>query len=91
MNKKDLSDAVAASSGLTVASSAKAVDAVLDAITEALKKDDDVRLVGFGSFSVAKRDAKVGRNPRTGQEITIAATNAVKFSAGAGLKEAVNG
>ena len=91
MNKKDLSDAVAGSAGLTVASSAKAVDAVLDAITEALKKDDDVRLVGFGSFSVAKRAAKVGRNPRTGQEIKIAASKAVKFSAGAGLKEAVNG
>jgi len=91
MNKKELADAVAASAGLTGASSAKAVDAVFDAITDALKKADDVRLVGFGTFSVAERGEKVGRNPRTGQEIKIAATKAVKFSAGAGLKEAVNG
>ncbi len=73
------------------ADAAKAVDGVFDAITGALKSGDEVRLVGFGSFSVAQRAASEGRNPRTGEKIQIAASKQPKFSAGKGLKDAVNG
>lgn len=91
MNKNDLVTVVANASGLTKADAAKAVDGVFDAITDALKTGDDVRLVGFGSFSVAQRAASQGRNPRTGETIQIAASKQPKFSAGKGLKDAVNG
>jgi len=90
MNKSELVSAVAQSSGLTKADAEKAVDGVFDAITGALKAGDDVRLVGFGSFSVAQRAASQGRNPRTGETIQIAASKQPKFSAGKGLKDAVN-
>lgn len=90
MNKSDLVTAVATASGLTKADSEKAVDGVFDAITAALKSGDEVRLVGFGSFSVAQRAASEGRNPRTGEKIQIAASKQPKFSAGKGLKDAVN-
>lgn len=90
MNKADLISAVATTSGLTKADAEKAVDGVFDAIIEALKGGDEVRLVGFGSFSVNDRAAKVGRNPRTGAEIQIAASKAPKFTAGKALKDAVN-
>lgn len=89
MNKADLISAVAAAAGITKADADKAVDGVFAAITAALKSGDDVRLVGFGTFSVTARAAKTGRNPRTGAEIKIAATKAPKFSAGKGLKDAV--
>lgn len=91
MNKSELVSAVADASGLTKADAEKAVDGVFEAITGALKGGDDVRLVGFGSFSVADRKASVGRNPRTGERIQIAASKQPKFSAGKGLKDAVNG
>lgn len=91
MNKSDLVGVVAGAIGGTKADADKAVDAVFEAITAALKAGDDVRLVGFGSFSVSNRAAKDGRNPRTGATIKIAASKAPKFSAGKGLKDAMNG
>jgi DNA-binding protein HU-beta len=91
MNKHDFIDIVAAAAGVTKADAAKAVDGIFDAITGALKSGDDVRLVGFGSFSVSARAARQGRNPSTGKAITIAASKAPKFTAGKGLKDAVNG
>ncbi len=89
MNKNDLVNAVATNSGLTKADSAKAIDGVFDAIADALKGGDDVRLVGFGTFSVSERAASEGRNPRTGDKITIAASKQPKFKAGKGLKDSV--
>ncbi|MEB3061162.1 HU family DNA-binding protein, partial [Parvimonas micra] len=68
----------------------KAVEAVFDAITGSLKKGNEVRLVGFGTFSVSKRKASTGRNPRTGEPMTIKASSQPKFKAGKGLKDAVN-
>ena len=90
MNKNDLIGAVAESSGLTRSDATKAVEGVFDAVTGALKKGDEVRLVGFGTFSVAKRKASTGRNPRTGEAMTIKASSQPKFKAGKGLKDAVN-
>ena len=90
MNKNELVDAVAAATDLTKADSAKAVDAVFDAITRTLKKGTEVRLVGFGTFNVRKRAASIGRNPRTGEQIKIPASKQPKFKAGKGLKDAVN-
>lgn len=91
MNKADLVSKVAELAGITKAEADKAADAVFAAITSALKAGDDVRLVGFGSFSVASRAARAGRNPQTGDAITIKASKAPKFSAGKALKDAVNG
>lgn len=90
MNKNDLVAAVANSTGLSKTDATKAVDEVFDQITVALKKGDDVRLVGFGTFAVTKRAASQGRNPRTGEPINIPASNKPKFTAGKGLKDAVN-
>ena len=90
MNKNDLVSSVAEASGLTKADAGRAVDGVFDTIASALSSGDDVRIVGFGSFSVANRAASTGRNPRTGEEIQIPASNQPKFSAGKALKEAVN-
>lgn len=90
MNKTELINAVAETSGQTKAEAAKATEAVFDAIIDALKSGDDVRLVGFGTFNVAERKASTGRNPRTGEEIQIAASKQPKFKAGKGLKDAVN-
>jgi DNA-binding protein HU-beta len=90
MNKQDLVAAVAEHSGLAKNDSAKAVDAVFDAITNELKAGGDVRLVGFGTFSVTKRKASTGRNPRTGETMTIKASTQPKFKAGKGLKDSVN-
>jgi DNA-binding protein HU-beta len=81
---------VAELSGLTKAHAEKAVEATFSAIASALKKGDDVRLVGFGSFSVASRPQRDGKNPRTGEKITIRAAKQPKFSAGKALKESVN-
>jgi DNA-binding protein HU-beta len=91
MNRNDLVDAVANSTGSTKADAAKSVDSVFDAISGALKSGDGVQLVGFGSFSVADRAARDGRNPRTGEVIKIAASRQPKFKAGKALKDAVNG
>ncbi|MDE2403330.1 MAG: HU family DNA-binding protein [Sphingomonadales bacterium] len=90
MNKNDLIGAVAEASGLTRNDATKAVEGVFDAITGALKSGDEVRLVGFGTFSVAKRKASTGRNPRTGEPMKIKASAQPKFKAGKGLKDAVN-
>jgi len=90
MNKQELVSAVAEAAGLTKADTDKAVDAVFTAITDSLKKGEEVRLIGFGSFSVSQRAATTGRNPRTGEAIKIAASKNPKFSAGKGLKDAVN-
>lgn len=89
MNKNDLVTAVANGTGLSKADAGKAVDGVFDAITSALKSGDDVRLVGFGTFSVAARAASEGRNPRTGEKITIPASKQPKFKAGKGLRDAI--
>ena len=90
MNKNDLAAVVAGKSGLSKADAAKAVEAVLDGIVESLQGGTEVRLVGFGTFSVSRRAASPGRNPRTGQAITIPAANVPKFKAGKALKEALN-
>ena len=90
MNKNDLISSVAESSGLTKADAGRAVDGVFDSIASALASGDDVRIVGFGSFSVANRAASTGRNPRTGEEIQIPASKQPKFKAGAPLKSAVH-
>ena len=90
MNKNDLIASVAESSGLTKADAGRAVDAVFASIEGALQGGDEVRIVGFGTFSVAHRAATTGRNPRTGETIQIAASKQPKFKAGAPLKEAVN-
>ncbi len=90
MNKNDLVAAVADKSGLSKADATKAVDSVFNCITDELKSGGDVRLVGFGTFNITKRAASMGRNPRTGEAIKIAASNQPKFKAGKGLKDAVN-
>lgn len=90
MNKNDLIGAVAEASGLTRTQASQAVEGVFDAITGSLQKGDEVRLVGFGTFSVAKRKASTGRNPRTGEPMKIKASSQPKFKAGKGLKDAVN-
>ena len=90
MNKTELIDAIVASAGLTKADAGRAIDATTAAITNALKKDDSVTLVGFGTFKVTQRAARNGRNPRTGAELKIAARKAPTFSAGKTLKDAVN-
>jgi len=90
MNKGELIDAVAGSAGLTRADATKAVDGVLEAITSTLRGGGGVSLVGFGTFSVKARAARMGRNPRTGEPIQIKASNVPGFKAGKALKEAVN-
>ena len=90
MNKQELIGAVAESTGLGRSEATKAVESVFDGITSALKKGDEVRLVGFGTFSVSKRKASTGRNPRTGEPMSIAASSQPKFKAGKGLKDSVN-
>ncbi|MEE9140711.1 MAG: HU family DNA-binding protein [Alphaproteobacteria bacterium] len=90
MNKNDLVASVASSAGLSKADAARAVEATFGAITNALKSHSEVRLVGFGTFSVSSRAASEGRNPRTGERIHIPASKQPKFKAGKALKSAVN-
>lgn len=90
MNKAELIEYVAKKADLTKADAQKAVDSVFSGITATLKKGQDARFVGFGTFSVAKRAATTGRNPRTGEPIKIPASKQPKFKAGKELKEAVN-
>ena len=90
VNKNDLIAAVAESADLTRAKAGEAVDAVLTAIAGALKRKDEVRLAGFGTFVAAERKAGIGRNPRTGEEMQIAASTTVRFKVGKGLKDSVN-
>ena len=90
MNKAEFVDAVAAKADMPKQDAASAVDAVLDSLTDALKGGDQVTLIGFGTFLVRERDARTGRNPRTGEEIQIAASKMPSFKAGKALKDAVN-
>jgi DNA-binding protein HU-beta len=90
LNKNDLIAHVADSAGLSKNDAVKAVDAVFDGIAATLKTGEEVRLVGFGTFVVSERAASEGRNPRTGEKISIAASKQPKFKAGKGLKDAVN-
>jgi DNA-binding protein HU-beta len=90
VNKTDLIDRVAVSTELNKASAARAVEAVLDTIANTLRDGDSVTLSGFGTFSVSNRSARTGRNPRTGELITIPASKAPKFKSGKGLKDALN-
>lgn len=90
MNKNELISGVAGSTGLSKADASNAVDAVMDAISNALASGEEVRMTGFGTFSTANRAASTGRNPRTGEAIKIAASTRPKFKAGKALKDAVN-
>ena len=90
MNKAQLIDAMANNAGLSKADAKRALDGFIAATTDALKKDDRISLVGFGSFSISHRSARKGRNPKTGAVIQIAAKNTVRFKAGAELSSKVN-
>ena len=90
MNKNELISAIADKAGLTKSQASDAVDATLDLITGSLKRGDEVRLLGFGTFAVANRKATTARNPQTGAIINVPASKAPKFKAGKALKEAVN-
>jgi len=90
MNKAEFVAAVADAAGLTKVDGGRAVEAVLEVIRKALKKGDNVALVGFGTFVVRKRAARTGRNPRTGQQIKIKASKNPAFKAGKALKDALN-
>ncbi|MGM0566696.1 MAG: HU family DNA-binding protein [Bacteroidota bacterium] len=90
MNKAELIEAIASKADLTKADAKKALDAFIDTTSHSLKKGDRVALVGFGSFSVAKRAARTGRNPKTGQEMQIPAKKVVKFKPGAELAKVVD-
>ena len=90
MNKSELVDSIAQSAGLTKEQDAKAVNAFTESVQGALQRGDDVVLVGFGTFSVKERAARMGRNPKTGEAIQIAASKVPSFKAGKVLKESVN-
>ena len=90
MNKSELIDQIASGADISKAAAGRALDSFIDAVTGALKEDDKVSLVGFGTFEVRQRAARTGRNPQTGAEIKIAAANVPAFKAGKALKDAVN-
>lgn len=90
MNKSELIEAIAASADIPKAAAGRALDAMVESITDALKQGDQVALVGFGTFAVKERAARTGRNPRTGDPIEIAAAKIPNFKAGKALKDAVN-
>lgn len=90
MNKNDLVANIAAEAGLTKVDAAKAVDAFVASVTKALKKGDDIRLIGFGTFAVNKRAATTARNPRIGATIKVPAKKLAKFKAGKTLQDALN-
>lgn len=90
MNKTELIAVMAEETGLTKADAGRALDAFVGAVTGSLKKGENVTLVGFGTFKISARKARMGRNPRTGEAIQIKASNVPAFKAGAGLKAAVN-
>lgn len=89
MNKSELIDAISEAAELSKASATKALEALIETITSALKQDDNVSLVGFGTFQVKERAARTGRNPRTGEAIEIAAAKMPVFKAGKGFKDAI--
>ncbi|MCR5397428.1 MAG: HU family DNA-binding protein [Lachnospiraceae bacterium] len=90
MNKTELVDAIAKKADLSKKDAAAAVDAFVETVSETLKKNDKVQLVGFGTFQTSKRAARTGRNPQTGAEIKIKASTVPQFKAGKALKDAVN-
>lgn len=90
MNKQELIGRVADNAGLSRGDAIKAVEAVFETVSDALKSGEEVRLVGFGTFSVSKRKASTGRNPRTGEPMSIKASSQPKFKPGKGLKDSVN-
>jgi DNA-binding protein HU-beta len=90
VNKQELIENIAASADITKAAAGRALDSVIDSITDSLKKGDSVVLVGFGTFSVRDRAARMGRNPQTGNEIHIKAAKVPAFKAGKALKNAIN-
>ncbi len=90
MNKAELIDAVADAADISKAAAARSVDTVLEVITESLKNGNAVTLVGFGTFNTRRREARTGRNPRTGEPIQIKASNLAVFKAGKALKDALN-
>lgn len=90
MSKQQLVEMIAEKASLTKADAARALDVTMESVTEALKKGEKVSLVGFGTFATSKREAREGRNPRTGETVKIAARTAVTFKAGSKLKDAVN-
>ena len=90
MTKAELIEAMAAKSGLTKADSYRALEAFMSAVAETLQKGEKITLTGFGSFGVSRREAREGRNPKTGLPVKIAARNSVSFKAGSKLKESVN-
>ena len=90
MNKNDLIASVASSAGLSKSDATRSLESLIDTITNALKRDEKVSIVGFGNFSISHRKATTGRNPRTGESIQIPASKRPKFSVGKALKEAVN-
>lgn len=89
MNKSELIEQIAAEADISKSKAGQALEALINAVTTSLKKKEDVTLVGFGTFTVAERAARTGRNPRTGETITIAATSVPKFKVGKILKDAV--
>ena len=90
MTKAELIEAMAAKSGLTKADSSRELEAFMSAVAETLQKGEKLTLTGFGSFGVSRREAREGRNPKTGLPVKIAARNSVSFKAGSKLKESVN-
>ena len=90
MNKSELIEALAASADIPKAAAARALDAMVDTVTDSLKKGESVSLVGFGTFQVKERAARTGRNPQTGQPIEISAAKVPSFKAGKALKDSVN-
>jgi len=90
VNKSELIDAIAASADISKAAAGRALDSMVEAITDALKKGDQVKLIGFGTFAVKERAARTGRNPQTGETIKIEAAKVPGFKAGKALKDAVN-
>ena len=89
MNKSELIEVAASEADISKAAAGRALDAILEAVVKAVAKGDSVTLVGFGTFSVSKRKARKGRNPKTGEAIKIAAAKVPKFTAGKGLKDAI--
>jgi DNA-binding protein HU-beta len=90
VNKTELIEQIANKAGISKAASSRALDAIIETVSKTLKKNGSVTLIGFGTFSVGKRAARVGRNPRTGEAIKIKAAKVPKFKPGKGLKDAVN-
>ena len=91
MNKQELISSMSSKTDMTKEQCGDAVEAFIDTVTEALKKGDDVRLLGFGNFVVSRREERMGRNPQTGGEVKIAAANVARFKVGKALKDKING